>query len=234
MAQQPPTWNSNQDERTIPSHPSFQPPQSLQGSQPPQQRLSQATSWWSRFLTWFRGQSRPVQVGSGCAGLIVACIICSCVGSALGSGNTSTSTTANATATIRQGQATQVALGGGTATGTSSPHATATSTPATTKAAATATSKPAPKPTNTPIPRPAATSTPCPGVNCNPWGYNFNPGNYIYVAPSDFCGFFPCINNFSNGTGYVVECQDGKYSKSGGKSGVCSYHGGYWRTLYSH
>lgn len=32
----------------------------------------------------------------------------------------------------------------------------------------------------------------------------------------------------------AVECGDGMYSKSGGHSGVCSYHGGYWRTLHSH
>jgi hypothetical protein len=29
----------------------------------------------------------------------------------------------------------------------------------------------------------------------------------------------------------VMECQDGMYSKSGGRSGSCSYHGGNLRPL---
>jgi hypothetical protein len=32
----------------------------------------------------------------------------------------------------------------------------------------------------------------------------------------------------------VVECHDGWYSKSGGRSGSCSFHHGNWRILYSH
>jgi len=77
----------------------------------------------------------------------------------------------------------------------------------------------------------------CPGApasGSNPWGYNFTSGNLIYSPPSDFCSYFACISNFWNGGGYVVECTDSKYSKSGGLEGVCSTHGGYWRTLYSH
>ena len=68
-------------------------------------------------------------------------------------------------------------------------------------------------------------------MNCNPWGYNFTSGNYIYSAPSGFCSYFACIGNFWNGVGYVMECQDGMYSKSGGIRGSCSYHGGNWRPL---
>ncbi|MBX5449026.1 MAG: hypothetical protein IRZ24_03080, partial [Thermogemmatispora sp.] len=85
-----------------------------------------------------------------------------------------------------------------------------------------------------PPPRPTPTPTPCPGVNCNPWGYNFEPGNLIYSPPPDFCLYFACISNFWNGRGYVVECSDGMYSKSGGIRGACSYHGGVWRPLYAH
>jgi hypothetical protein len=114
---------------------------------------------------------------------------------------------------------------------------------------------PTPKPTPTPLPTPTATPvpvrivptltptqpppkpTPTPaksGVNGNPWGYDFNPGNLIYSPPANFCVYFVCITNFPNGRGYVNECQDGQYSKSGGISGDCSFHGGYYRTLYSH
>ncbi len=41
-----------------------------------------------------------------------------------------------------------------------------------------------------------------------------------------------CISNHRSG--YVVECVEGTYSKSGGESGACSHHGGIWRLLYSH
>lgn len=93
----------------------------------------------------------------------------------------------------------------------------------------------APTPTPTPVPVvPTPTPTPCTAVNCNPWGYDFNPGTYITAPPTAFCTYFNCINNFWNGTGYVVECQDQMYSLSGGKRGACSYHGGEWRPLYAH
>jgi len=72
------------------------------------------------------------------------------------------------------------------------------------------------------------------GVNGNPWGYDFNPGNYITAPPSAFCSYFNCIASFWNGKGHVEECQDATYSKSGGISGSCSHHGGDWRALYSH
>jgi hypothetical protein len=68
-------------------------------------------------------------------------------------------------------------------------------------------------------------------VNFNPWGYNFTSGHYIYSAPSGFSDYFACIGNFWNGNGYVMECEDGMYSKSGGIRGSCSYHGGNWRPL---
>ena len=34
------------------------------------------------------------------------------------------------------------------------------------------------------------------------------------------------IPNYENGTGYRVQCADGMYSHSGGRSGACSGHGG--------
>ena len=74
------------------------------------------------------------------------------------------------------------------------------------------------------------------GVNNNPWGYNYTAaqGSLIYVPPSGFCGYFRCIPNFKNGVGYVIECHDGWFSKSGGRRGSCSYHGGPGQTLYAH
>ncbi len=99
----------------------------------------------------------------------------------------------------------------------------------------TAAPQPTATPTDVPAPQPQPTPTCIPdAVNCNPWGYNFSPGNRIYSPPADFCSYFSCIGNFWNGRGYVMECNDGMYSKSGGIQGSCSYHGGNWRTLYSH
>jgi hypothetical protein len=72
------------------------------------------------------------------------------------------------------------------------------------------------------------------GVNGNPWGYDFRYGWVITSPPSAFCRYFWCISNFWAGRGYVVECWDGKYSKSGGLRGACSYHRGVWRILYRH
>jgi hypothetical protein len=45
-------------------------------------------------------------------------------------------------------------------------------------------------------------------------------------AGSDFCAHHACIDNFDNGSGYVVQCADGTWSHSGGKPGACSWHGG--------
>jgi hypothetical protein len=56
----------------------------------------------------------------------------------------------------------------------------------------------------------------------------------IYNPLAAFCQYFSCISSFWNGQGYVVECQDAMYSKSGGHSGSCSHHGGNRRPLYSH
>lgn len=88
--------------------------------------------------------------------------------------------------------------------------------------------------TRTPLPYVPPVDTKIPGgINGNPWGYNFEGGQVIYDPPSNFCSYFTCISSFWNGSGYVIECADGKFSKSGGRSGACSQHGGYSRTLYS-
>src|SRR5262249_14909510 len=111
----------------------------------------------------------------------------------------------------------------------------------------------APAPTTTPVPTTTPTSTPtavpkppptvappppapppknlC-GAPNNPWGYNFCSGATITSPPVDFCSYFSCIGNFWNGRGYVIECNHGMYSKSGGIQGSCSYHHGDLRPLY--
>jgi len=53
----------------------------------------------------------------------------------------------------------------------------------------------------------------------------------IADPPSAFCNYFSCIGNFWNGRGYVMQCRDSLFSKSGGISGSCSSHGGNSRAL---
>jgi len=112
----------------------------------------------------------------------------------------------------------------------------------------TATPQPTPKPTlrptqapvrPTPIPpTPRPTSPSCQAVHNNPWCYTFVQGKPIYYPPSRFCNYFSCIPSFYGsddpGDGYIVECNDGTYSQSGGEKGACSYHSGVMRPLYSH
>jgi hypothetical protein len=95
---------------------------------------------------------------------------------------------------------------------------------------------PTPSPSSTPISSPSP--SPPPAVNlcgapANPWNYTFCGGNRITAPDADFCSYFNCISSFWKGTGYVVQCGDGTFSKSGGHTGVCSTHGGFKRNLYS-
>ena len=97
---------------------------------------------------------------------------------------------------------------------------------------------PSPSPQPTPKASPVAAPKPPPppppstcGAPANPWGYNFCSGSVIYSTPATFCSYFACIANFPNGSGYVMECSDGTYSRSGGISGSCSHHGGNLRPL---
>jgi hypothetical protein len=46
------------------------------------------------------------------------------------------------------------------------------------------------------------------------------------TTPRSFCATHACIPNFGNGTGYIVQCNDGTWSHSGGRPGACSDHGG--------
>jgi hypothetical protein len=84
------------------------------------------------------------------------------------------------------------------------------------------------------------TATPTKGVYGNPYGYDFNPtnGNEIYdEEPPDFCDYFKCASDFWTNIplgGYVVECQDGQFSHTGGTKYACSGHDGVKRILYWH
>lgn len=76
------------------------------------------------FLAWFRGQSRGMQTGVGCGGLIVACVVCSvCVGLAGAVGNGGSASSANGGSGQRSGEAQA------TATATARPKPTATPKP---------------------------------------------------------------------------------------------------------
>lgn len=177
----------------------------------------------------FHALSRKGKIGVSCATLLVILSMCICSAAVAANSNTNQQT-AQPTATMETHQS-----------------AVLVATVATTQPTPRPTPKPSPTPTTKPTPRPTPkptvivqrpTPTPVPihtGVNGNPWGYDFNPGNYIYNPNADFCSYFNCIASFWQSTnGYVNECQDGSYSHSGGVRGDCSYHGGFLRPLYSH
>jgi hypothetical protein len=72
------------------------------------------------------------------------------------------------------------------------------------------------------------------GAPPNPYGYNFcGTGGHVTDPPAGVCNYFSCIENFWNGSGYMVECGDGTYSMSGGYSEACTDHGGVKQTVYS-
>jgi uncharacterized protein YraI len=91
---------------------------------------------------------------------------------------------------------------------------------------------PTPRWTATKIP-PIVARVPSDGAPANPWGYNFTCCKFIYSPPPNFCSYFGCIENFWKGNGYVIQCKDGTFSKSGGLKGSCSSHGGNNRPLYA-
>lgn len=194
----------------------------------PGQAAQRASSAWSRFWKSFGGwkpQSKiAFGIGVGCSFILATCVVCSSLTVALAA--LSPSPTASSNQISPTSTTAQQVIVPGNATATAATQATATASPTM--------AKPTPIPSKAPTKPPAPTKTPC-ASPCNPWGYNFTPpGNLIYSPPSNFCSYFACIANFPNGKGYVMECQDAKFSKSGGISGSCSQHGGNLRPLYSH
>jgi hypothetical protein len=94
----------------------------------------------------------------------------------------------------------------------------------------TSTTQPAPTPPTT-----TTTSKPPPnlcGAPANPYGYNFCGGTLVYSPAGDICSYLTCAANFWKGDGYVVQCQDDTFSKTGGKQKVCSQDQGYRATLF--
>lgn len=70
----------------------------------------------------------------------------------------------------------------------------------------------------------------------NPYGFDFNvqDGFWIEFPPKDFCNHFDCTDTFWQENGYVVQCNDGKFSKSGSEENECAGHGGWKQMLYRH
>ena len=204
------------------------------------------------FRQWFRAQTRFAKFGLGCGSLFLVLMLCICSLVACGSTQPQPKVAPTQTTSVAINNISPTATLSTTSTDTStlspSPTATPTATPSPTpKPNPTPSPTPKPDPTPSPTPKPSPTPrptrlaprpTPCPGVNCNPWGYNFNAGNLIYNPPSNFCDYFNCIPSFwgrdDPGDGYIIQCTDGDYSQSGGERGACSYHGGEMRPLYSH
>jgi hypothetical protein len=222
-------YNNQQPPYGQPPYPGqFQPPQ------PPPLRQS------GGFRQWLNTRTRGTKFALGCGTLFIVLLLCMCSLAAYGSTLPQTNSPTPTTSTANNGgQSTPVSvIATDTATvtldSTPTPSPTPTDTPIPTP-----TPSPTSKPVPTPAPRPTLTPAPkCVAVNNNPWCYDFNPGNLIYVPPSGFCNYFACISSFyapdDPGDGYIVECSDGSYSQSGGESGACSYHGGVMRPLYSH
>lgn len=157
---------------------------------------------------------------------------------------TATATTRSATTgsagRSNEAQQAEQTLSPATSSSTTAPTQRPTVTPAPPTATNTARSTDTPKPTATPIP---PTATPIPptatavvvntcGAPSNPFGYQFCGGSVITSPPNNFCSYFNCIASFWNGRGYVMQCGDGTFGKSGGISGSCSGHGGNSRALY--
>ncbi len=191
----------------------------------------------TRLLAWVRrpSRSRLIVLGFLLPVCILTCCIATGVSALSGSQHTQTTTSQQVTPTDTPTQDTSLlAL---TPTDTPADYPTDTPTPTDTPSP-TATATPTPRPAIQPTPTPRPQPTPTPhhtGVNGNPWGYDFNPGNLIYSPPSAFCSYFSCVSTFWSATrGYVAECANGEYTHSGGVSGACSRDGGVSRTLYSH
>lgn len=71
------------------------------------------------------------------------------------------------------------------------------------------------------------------GGPANDDGYTFCNGSLVRHPAADVCDYFNCIENFWYGSGYMVECNDGRYSMTGGKNEACWDNGGVDRPVYS-
>jgi hypothetical protein len=98
---------------------------------------------------------------------------------------------------------------------------------------ATATSAAAtPTVVRTPTAGAAAPSTPGVAATATPAAGAQNPAAFLGSAnpPANFCSFAACVPNFFQDPGFVVQCGDGLYSKTGGTTSVCPGRGGVLRS----
>ena len=220
------------------------------GGQP---RLSPDGQWWWNGREWISssahvlplGQPEPLEAIELAAqaprrlphqtprfwmvgGSVVAALVLLSVSSTVVSNRPGTLTSRRAAA--EPTPAAEVAVSTPTPTPVPTPSPTATPTspvatapPAHTTAVALPGQRTAPAPA-----RPASTC----GAPANPWGYNFCGGTVIPSPNAAFCQYFDCIPSFWKHTrGYVMMCDDGRYSHSGGVAGSCKGHGGDRRAL---
>jgi hypothetical protein len=202
---------------------------------------------------WYKGQKKWAQTGIGCGTVFLSLLLCVCSLGVINGNQPSSQVASSATATPTQfistdaetATSTDAAVVSTVTVNTMSAPATATSAPTPIPPTPTPVPKPptptpipptpTPIPTKSPVPTLAPTQPPKTGVNGNPWGYDFTPGDLISSPPANFCSYFNCIASFWKSTnGYVDECNDGTFSHSGGVRGACSSHGGEKRPLYSH
>ena len=178
-----------------------QPPTPGQFQYPPPYNYNSPPQSSPGFRNWFRTRSRNTKIGLGCGTIIAALLLCICAVSVYGSSTIGTTLTPTPT------------------TGHVAIQNTPTNTPT---LPPTPTQKPTPTPTQQPTPtaQPTPTKPACQAVNNNPWCYNFSAGSLIYTPPSGFCNYFNCIPTFYGSddpdNGYIVQCNDGTYSQSGG------------------
>lgn len=76
------------------------------------------------------------------------------------------------------------------------------------------------------------------GAPRNPFGYNFcgsQPGHdaALYSPDHRICRYFACAPGFFHQHGYVIECQDGMFTQTGGTSRECSGHGGFQSVVFN-
>jgi hypothetical protein len=127
-----------------------------------------------------------------------------------------------------------------TAKGRPLPPPPETSEPEAPQPKATETRKPSSKPRSpkstqdNPFPRPdrGDDGDPFCGAPENPYEYNFCGGEYVISPESGVCHYFRCADDFWNERGYLVECSDGKVTRTGGYRYSCVGHGSYRRTVY--
>ncbi|RIV36027.1 hypothetical protein [Micromonospora radicis] len=98
-------------------------------------------------------------------------------------------------------------------------------------AAATGATK-APRAANSPAPgRAGPTSERRCGAPANPMGYDFCGGEKVREPDPGVCDHFDCVPGFWEGRGYLVQCENGKFSRAGGSPRACGLHGGVRRTV---